>query len=163
PSSALPPGDHPCFRILRTGFTIGRPEYSLGERRCLSYGRKGDQQAFCAATRAYCEQRVRKLSLQEKLITPCPDFETVICWPDRSGTLAPLGPSPTLKLASRSRISVTPANEERPQDSGGDRASLSSHDGAAAFGATGTGGRMFVSPPVREEGRGTDGRCGWGS
>ena len=68
---------------------------------------------------------MRQLSSQEKLITPChPDLETDICWPDRSGTLAPLGPSPTLKLASRSRISVTPANEERPQDSGGDRASL---------------------------------------
>jgi hypothetical protein len=82
--------------ISRTGFTIGRPEYSLNARHCLSYERKGHVQAFCAATRRYCEQRMRKLSPQEKLITPCrPDFETVICWPGRSGTLVPLGPSLT--------------------------------------------------------------------
>jgi hypothetical protein len=82
--------------ISHTGFTIGQPEYALSERHCLSYERKGHVQAFCAATRRYCEQRVRKLSPQEKLITPChPDLETDICWPDRSGTLVPLGPSVT--------------------------------------------------------------------
>jgi len=78
--------------VSQTGFTIGQPGYALSERHCLSYERKGHVKAFCAATKRYCEQRVRKLSPQEKLITPChPDFETVICWPDRSGTLVPLG------------------------------------------------------------------------
>ena len=78
--------------VSQTGFTIRQPEYSLSERHCLSYERKGHVQAFCAATRRYCEQRVRQLSSQEKLITPChPDLETDICWPDRSRTLVPLG------------------------------------------------------------------------
>ena len=82
--------------ISHTSFTIGQPEYALSERHCLSYERKGRVQAFCAATRRYCEQRVRRLSSQEKLITPCyPDLETDICWPDRSGTLVPLGRSMT--------------------------------------------------------------------
>ena len=82
--------------ISHTGFTIGQPEYAPSERHRLSYERKGHVQAFCAATRRYCEQRVRQLSPQEKLITPChPDLETDICWPDRSGTLVPLGPSMT--------------------------------------------------------------------
>ena len=48
-------------------------------------------------------------------------------------------------------------NERRPQDSGGNRASLRPTKGGAAFGATGTGRRTFVWPPVREEGRGTGG------
>jgi hypothetical protein len=82
--------------ITQTGFTIGQPEYAFSERHCLTYERKGHVQAFCAATRRYCERRVRKLSSQEKLITPCHrDLETDICWPDRFGALVPLGPSMT--------------------------------------------------------------------
>ena len=85
--------------ISHTGFTIRQPEYALSARHCLSYERKGHVQAFCAMTRRYCEQRVRQFSPQEKLITPCrPDFETVICWPDRSGTLVPLGQSLTPRV-----------------------------------------------------------------
>ena len=88
-----------AFGISHTGFTIRQPEYALSVRHCLSYERKGHVQAFCAMTRRYCEQRVRQLSPQEKLITPCrPDFETVICWPDRSGTLVPLGQSLTPRV-----------------------------------------------------------------
>ena len=80
-------------------FTIRQPEYALSVRHCLSYERKGHVQAFCAMTRRYCEQRVRQLFPQEKLFTPCrPDFETVICWPDRSGTLVPLGQSLTPRV-----------------------------------------------------------------
>jgi hypothetical protein len=78
--------------VSHTGFTTRPPEYSLSERHCLSYERKGHVRAFCAASRAYCDQRVLELSFQEKLITPCrPDLQTVICWPDRFGTLVPLG------------------------------------------------------------------------
>ena len=85
--------------VSQTGFSIPRPRYALTVRHCLSYERKGDVQAFCAMTRRYCERRVRKLSPQEKLITLCrPDFETVICWPDRSGTLVPLGQSLTPRV-----------------------------------------------------------------
>jgi len=83
-----------ALAIMQTGFTIGQPEYALSERHCLSYERKGHVQAFCASTRRYCEQRVRKLSPQEKLVTPChPDLETDICWPDRYGNLVPLRPA----------------------------------------------------------------------
>ena len=82
--------------VSQTGFTIRPPEYLRSERHCLSYERKGHVSAFCAATRRYCERRVRKLSSQEKLITPCHrDLETDICWPDRFGALVPLGPSMT--------------------------------------------------------------------
>jgi hypothetical protein len=78
--------------ISQTGFTIRQPEYASSERHCLTYERKGHVRAFCAASRAYCEQRVDNLFSDEKLITPCrPDLQTVICWPDTFGTLVPLG------------------------------------------------------------------------
>src|SRR5262245_32744515 len=61
--------------ISQTGFTIRQPEYASSERHCLTYERKGHVRAFCAASRAYCEQRVDNLFSDEKLITPCrPDL-----------------------------------------------------------------------------------------
>jgi hypothetical protein len=87
--------------ISQTGFTIRQPEYALTARHCLSYERKGHVKAFCATTRRFCEQHVRKLSPQEKLITPCrPDLETVICWPEYPCKRIPAGLRPGSILPS---------------------------------------------------------------
>jgi len=101
---------------------------------------------------------VRKLSLQQKLITRChPDFETVICWPDRSGTLVPLGSALTPGVPFED---ITyPCKRPTPAGSWRGPRPASSHDGATAFDAKGTGRRTFVWPPVPEEGRGTGGSC----
>jgi hypothetical protein len=69
----------------------GRPEITMSDRTCMTYEREGHVLGFCGATRAYCEQRLSELSDDEKLVTPCrPDFETVSCWPDCSGTPVPI-------------------------------------------------------------------------
>jgi hypothetical protein len=81
-----------CFRDLANRLHDKAARIRAQRAALPQYERKGHVRAFCATTKRFCEQHVRKLSPQEKLITPCrPDLETVICWPDRFGTLAPLG------------------------------------------------------------------------